>query len=191
MVAPTRHTVSSLRAGPMSLLQVAQGGATTDQHRIPLAVTPIPRDVERHLPPLSVEDAAPELHLITASGEPWSLADHQGHLLTLLFMDPDCPPCQATLAQIAACPYAGIAIISQGTMEDPINTMAAALPGVTLLMQKQREAARAFRQLDTPAIYEVNADGTISAGPIIGLRQITRYLTDGICRDAPPGTSAI
>jgi hypothetical protein len=109
----------------------------------------------------------------------------------LLFIDPDCPPCQETLARVAASPCPGLAIISQGPPEDPLNAMAAALPGVPLLLQQRLEAARAFHLLDTPAIYEVNADGAISAGPIVGLQQITRYLADGICLHAPPGTSAI
>jgi hypothetical protein len=192
LVAPTRHTVSPMWVGPVALLHAAQGGATKEQPRYPLPVTPIPHDNDRDRLPLSTEDAAPELHLITATGEPWSLENQRGHPLTLLFIDPDCPPCQETLVQVAACPgtATGIAVISQGTLEDPLNELASALPGVTLLTQ-QREAARAFRMMDTPAIYEVNADGDISAGPIVGLQQITRYLTDGICHHAPPGTSAI
>lgn len=191
LVAPTRHTISSLWVGPAALLQAAQNGATKGQLRSLLPVTPIPLDSSRHLPPLSTADPAPELLLITATGEPWSLGGQRGHPLTLLFIDPDCPPCQDALALVAACPGAGIAVISEGTLEDPLNEMAAALPGVTLLMQQQHEASRAFRMLDTPAIYEVHADGNISAGPIVGLQHITRYLTDGICRHAPPGTSAV
>lgn len=190
LVAPTRHTVSPLWVGPAALLRAAQGDDTKDPPRVQLPVTPIPREPGRHLPPLSTADAAPDLQLHTATGEPWSLADQRGQPLTLLFIDPDCPPCQEVLAQLAAWPCGGIAVISQGTLDDPLNEMAAALPGGTLLIQQQREAARAFRLLDTPAIYEVNADGAISAGPIVGLQQITRHLAEGICPYAPPGTSS-
>jgi hypothetical protein len=191
LVAFTRHTLSSLLMGPAALLHVAQGGAAKHLPPPPLPVTPIPRDSSRHLPPLAPGDAAPELHLITPAGEPWSLGDHHGLPLTFLFIDPDCPPCQETLALLAAGPSNGIAVISQGTMEDSLNATAAALPGVMLLRQQRRNAAHAFRLLDTPAIYEVNADGVISAGPIVGLQQITRYLADGICLHASPGTSAV
>jgi len=191
LVAPTRHTVSSLWVGPEALLRAAQGGVTETPPRTPIPVTSIPRDPDRDLPPLSIANTAPELHLITAAGEPWSLADHRGQPVTLLFIDPDCPPCQEALAQLAAWPCAGITVVSHGAPEDSINERAAALPGVTLLFQSQREAARDFRILDTPVIYEVNTAGAISAGPIVGLQQITRYLQEGICRHAPPGTSAI
>lgn len=190
LVAPTRHTATSLRVGPAALLHAAQGGAAEDMTRSPLPVTTIPRDNRRRLPPISVGDTAPELHLSTATGEPWSLGDHRGHPMALLFIDPDCPPCRETVTLVAGSPCPGLTIISQGPPEDPLNEMASALPGVTLLMQQQREAARAFRLLDTPAIYEVNPDGNISAGPIVGLQQITRYLTEGICPYVSPGTSA-
>ena len=190
LVAPTRHTVSSLMVGPVALLRAAQGADSQDSPRTPLPVTPIPHDGSRHLPPLTAADAAPELHLTGATGESWSLGDHRGLPLTLLFIAPDCPPCRATLALLAASPCPGLIVISQGTLEDPLNATAAALPGVTLLLQEQREAAHAFRLLDTPALYEVSADGAISAGPIVGLQQITHYLEGGICRHAPPGTSA-
>ncbi|MEZ4564437.1 MAG: redoxin domain-containing protein [Thermomicrobiales bacterium] len=190
LVAPTRHTLMPLFAGPAALLRAARGEVTADQPHPSLPVTPIPRDASRRLPPLGAADAAPDLHLTTATGEPWSLAAHRGHAVLLLFVDPDCPPCHGALAQVAACNGAGIAIVSSGMADDLLNAQAAAIPGATLLMQQQHEAAHAFRMLDTPAIYEVSTDGSISAGPIIGLQQITRYLTDGICRHTPSGASA-
>lgn len=190
LVAPTRHTASTLKVGPAALLQAAQGGAAHDSPRSLLPVTPIPHDPHRLLPPLSTSDAAPQLHLLTAAGEPWSLQDHLGHPLTLLLIDPDCPPCMEVLALVAAAPCPGLIVISQAPLADSLNAMAADLPGVTLLLQQQREAAHGFRLLDTPALYEVGAGGSISAGPIVGLQQITRYLADGICRHATPGASA-
>lgn len=191
LVTPTRHTASVLQVGPEALLHVALTGSTRDLPPYPLPTTPIPRNTDRNLPPLAAEDAAPELELTSVSGAPWFLADQLGHPLTLLFVDPDCPSCQEVLAQYATCSRAGIVVISQGAADDPTNVMSAALPGSTLLLQKRREAAHAFRMLETPAIYEIDGAGMISAGPIIGHQHLTRYLADGICRDTPLGTSAI
>lgn len=191
LVAPTRHTISPVQVGPAALLHAARGGAPQDPPRFPLPVTPIPRDTHQDLPPLTVSDATPDLHLTTVAGEPWTLVAHRGLPLTLLFIDPDCPPCRETLALVAASPCPGLIVISQGAPDDSLNATVAALPGVTLLLQQGREAARAFHLLETPAIYEVDTSGNISAGPIVGLQHITRYLADGICRHAPPGTSAL
>lgn len=190
LVSPTRHTVSALLVGPETLLHVALTGSTSDLPSFPLPTTPIPRNTNANLPPLAAEDTAPNLELTSVSGMPWLLADQRGHPLTLLFVDPDCPSCQEVLVQYAACSRAGIVVISQGAADEPINVMSAALPGSMLLMQKRREAAHAFRMLETPAIYEIDSASVISAGPIIGRQHLTRYLADGICRDTLPGTSA-
>ena len=190
LVAPTRHTASPLWVGPVALLQAAQGNVTSGPPGSPRPVTPIPPDAERRRSPLITGNHAPEVHLSTIEGEPWSFGDHPGMPLTLLFIDPDCPPCHEALSLVAACPGADLTIISRGALDDPLNAMAAGLPGVTLLMQRQRETARAFHILEVPLIYALNADGQIGAGPIVGLQQIARYLAESVCRPGLAGTSA-
>jgi hypothetical protein len=191
LVTPTRHTASALQVGPEALLHVALTGSARDLPSNPLPTTPIPRNTDRNLPPLAAGDAAPDLALTSVEGAPWFLADQRGDPLTLLFVDPDCPPCQEVLEQYASCTRAGIVVISQGPADELINAMSAAFSGATLLLQTRREATHAFRMLETPALYEVDDAGMISAGPIIGRQHVFRHLADGICRDTLPGTSAI
>ncbi|MCA9879654.1 MAG: redoxin domain-containing protein [Thermomicrobiales bacterium] len=191
LVTNTRHTASTLQVGPAALLHTARTGSAEDQPRLPLAVTPIPRNADLRLPPLSNGEAAPDAYLDTEDGSLWTLAHQLGGTITLLFIDPDCPPCREILAQFADRSCAGMVIISQGAPQDPVNQMAADLPGAMLLLQPRREVAHAFRMLEAPAVYEIDAAGMISAGPIIGLDRLTRYLDDGICRGSPPGTTTM
>lgn len=191
LVTPTRHTASALQVGPEALLHVALTGSTRDLPAYPLPTTPIPRYTDRNQPPLTADDTAPDLELTSVNGAPWFLADQRGHPLTLLFLDPDCPSCQEVLAQCVTSSRTGIIVVSQGAADEPINVMSAALPGCTLLLQERRAAAHAFRMLETPALYEIDGAGRISAGPIIGRQNLTRYLADGMCRDTLPGAATI
>ncbi len=189
-VAPTRHTVGRLLVGPAALLHAIHRAGTTEHHRQDLPATPIPRDPTRHMPPLAAGDPAPEIHPPGSPNASRSLARHWGQPLTLLFVDPDCPPCHGALEMLARCPGGIVTIISRGTPEESINMRAAALPGVQVLLQPQREAALAFRLMETPTLYEIDAAGTISSGPITGLAAITSHLAGVRCGHASRTTAA-
>ena len=184
LVTPTRHTASTLQIGPAALLHLALTGSGPDGPRTPLSITPIPQQSVRRLAPLSADDAAPDIHLTTVSGAPWAMADQRGRPVTLLFIDPDCAPCRDVLAWFAINACRDIVVVSQGAPEDPVNQMAAALPGATLLLQERREAAQAFHVHEVPALYEIDAAGMIGSAPIIGREGLMHYRVNGASHHA-------
>lgn len=181
LVAPSRHTASPLLIGPATLVQAARG-QNMERHLSPLAVTTIPTDSGAHREPLSAGQPVPPFQAISSTGETWTPASHIGEPYTLLLIDPDCPPCREAVELLGECQRNASYVISQGTPEDPLNMQAAALPGVSLLFQADREVSRALQVLETPVLYAIDGSGTISAGPFIGLQEIRNHWENELSR---------
>jgi peroxiredoxin len=181
LVDDGRKTAGRLLAGPAILLAAARGQVVTEGDEAALASTPLPRHASTARKPLAVGSIAPDFTLPTVDGDEWSLAAHRGEPLTLLFSDPDCPPCAALLAALGQRSQnrMGMVIVSRGDAEE--NRQLVAATGITapVLIQRQREVARAFRTLETPAAYRIGVRGEIVAGPAVGMDTILILLEDG------------
>jgi peroxiredoxin len=129
------------------------------------------------VPALPIGAPAPDFILLTISGETWSPRDMRGQPFALVFSDPECPPCVPFLARLAQVGDAGVVLVSRGDAER--NRRAAAQAGITapVLLQRNREMARAFGLLDTPSAYAIDAEGRIAAGPAIGEEEVLSLMS--------------
>ena len=179
LVDEQRRTTSRLLTGPSALLAAAQGEPPATA-RAPLAVSPLPRQGPA-LPPLPIGASAPDFTLPTLAGDPWSLQEQRGQPFTLVFSDPDCPPCAPLLARLGQHENDGMVVISRGDAGQ--NRRAATQAGITapVLLQRNREVARAYGLLDTPAAYAIDARGRIAAGPAVGEEAVVGLIAE---RDA-------
>jgi peroxiredoxin len=167
----SRRTNGPLLAGPAALLAAARGETVEDVLPSPWAFTPVPpADAARA--PLGPGDPAPRFTLPTPEGTPWAIQDHLGAPFGLVFADPDCPPCQPLLAEMRRRAADGIVVVSRGAAEENRRLGAALGAAVPVVVQENREVARAFRTLETPAAYLIDAAGAIAAGPAIGAEEV-------------------
>jgi peroxiredoxin len=167
-----RRTVGGLLRGPAALLAAARGEPVPDERDLPRAVSAIPDAPTFTLTPLPPGTVAPNFTLPTVNGGEWSLIDHRGAPLTLVFSDPGCPPCAALLAKLGQHDTTGMVLVSRGDAEE--NRWVAESAGLTapVLLQRSREVARDYRVLETPAAYRIDEGGAIAAGPAIGAEEV-------------------
>ena len=127
---------------------------------------------------LTVGTLAPTFALTGLDGETIALdaLRAKGLPVLLIFMDPDCGPCQALLPEIGRWQrdYADklmLALISRGSAED--NRARSREHGVMhVLLQRDREVAEAYQALGTPAAVLVRPDGTIGSPVVMGKDKI-------------------
>lgn len=172
LVGEDRRTTGPCLLGPQALLDVTRGLSAADESS-PAAATPLPRQPPQE--PLPVGAPTPAFTLPTFTGASWSLAAAGPASLTLIFFDPDCPPCLALLPQLARHDPATLVVISRGDAAEHRLLAAQAGLRAPLLLQERREVARAFHLLETPAAYRV-AHGVIAAGPAIGAAEVLALL---------------
>jgi peroxiredoxin len=110
--------------------------------------------------------------------------------LLLVFTDPHCAPCRATLPELervhrARAQELQVVAISRGGREANL----AHVRGLTfpVLLQRRWEASRAYATYATPAGYLIDADGIIASRPAVGRKAILR-LAEGVRPNAgsPP-----
>lgn len=178
LVDSGRRTVGRLLAGPAALLVAARGEAVNDGADAALAVSPLPREASTARTPLAVGSDAPDFTLPTLDGDEWSLAAHRGEPLTLLFSNPSCPPCVALLTELGSRAGPGVVIVSRGDAEENRQFAAAAKIAAPVLLQRQREVARAYCTLETPSAFQLDERGTITAGPAIGREAVLALLVE-------------
>jgi peroxiredoxin len=171
-----RRTVGPLLTGPAALLAAARGEPLAEFTEPPLAVTPMPSPPSFTLTPLQPGDVAPDFTLPTVTGDAWSLRDQRGSALALVFSDPDCPPCAPLMAGLKWVDQSGIVLIGRG--DAAANRQIAETAGLSMpvLLQQNREVARSYRTLETPAAYLIDARGAIAAGPAIGADEVLALL---------------
>jgi peroxiredoxin len=167
LVDAERRTVGPLLGGPTALLAVARG-ETVSEAATPLALSPLPARTSSRPPPLPQGAAAPDFTLPALAGDEWSLAAQRGSELVLVFTDPACPPCDALLEELGRDDQSGLVFISRGDATE--NKELGEKMGITapVLLQQQREVARTYRTLETPAAFLIGAEGQIVDGPAIG-----------------------
>ena len=187
LVDEQRRTTSRLLTGLPALLAAARGEFPPASPAPPLAVSPLPRQV-LPLPPLPIGASAPDFTLPTLAGDPWSPGERRGQPFILVFSDPDCLPCAPLLARLGQERDDGIVVISRG--DAGLNQRAATRAGITVpvLLQRNREVARAYGLLDTPAAYAIDARGRIAAGPAIGEEAVVGLIA-GRDANASPGNA--
>ena len=167
LVNEERRTEGPLLVGPVSLLAAARGEAIPPLPAPPPAVTPLPTPAA-NLAPLPRGAPAPDFTLPLATGGEWTLAARRGVPLTLVFSDPGCPPCRALLAQLREWDRRGVVVVGRGDLGENREMLAAAGLTAPTPVQQNREVARLYGVLETPAAYAIAADGTIADGPAIG-----------------------
>jgi peroxiredoxin len=171
LVDEHRRTLGPRLEGPTALLGAARGDSIENPVALPPTVTPILR--KSALPsPLLTGAKAPPFSLPVLTGGDWSLQEHRGQPLALIFSDPECPPCATLLHELARRNTTGVVVISRGDPGE--NARLAAASGLTLpqLLQQSREVARIFGTLETPAAYIIDETGAIAAGPGIGTEEV-------------------
>jgi peroxiredoxin len=167
-----RQTVGPPLVGPAALLAAARGETVEASTAEPLAFTPLPKRDVAARSPLGPGDDAPRFTLPTTVGAAWPLDAHLGRPFGLVFADPGCPPCRTLLAELVGLDAAGLVVVSRG---DPVanRRLGAALgPAATVVVQQNREVARAFGALETPSAYLIDARGAIAAGPALGTEEV-------------------
>lgn len=171
LVDGNRRTASHLLAGPDTLLAAARGEAAADDTAFPIAVTALAARKERSaaLVPLAPGDEAPDFTLPLLGGGAWSLRAHRGRPVTLLFSDPECPPCQRLLADLDGLNDERLVIVSQAMPSSSDWARLAADLAIPIAIQRHREVARAYGTLRTPSVFTIDATGKIAAGPGIGV----------------------
>jgi peroxiredoxin len=177
LVSAERRTAEPLMAGPTALL-AAQGGVMIGSDDPPLAVNALPSGSSEARTPLPVGSPAPDFTLPKVGGGEWSLASHHGEPLTLLFSDLSCPPCVTLLRDLGPRAGPNVVIISRGDAEENRQLVEASGIAAPILLQRQREVARAYRTLETPAAFHIDERGEIAAGPAIGREAVRALLVE-------------
>lgn len=181
-----RQTVGPLLVGPAALLAAARGEIPEGSPPVPFAFTPLPKRDGVALAPLGPGDDAPRFTLPTTEGAEWPLAAHLGRPMGLLFADPGCPPCRTLLEELSHRDTEGLVVVSRGDAEANRRLGAILGPAATVLVQQDRAVARAFRTLETPAAYMIDARGAIAAGPALGKKEVLALIDhteNGAARD--------
>jgi peroxiredoxin len=162
---------------------------------------------------LPVGSVAPEFSLPGLYGETLTLAALRatGRPVLLVFMDPDCGPCNALLPDVGRWQrdHAGaltLAVISHGTAE--ANLHKSAEHGISrVLLQQDREVAEHYQAYGTPSAVLVQPDGLIGSSLSPGADAIRALLArtvgspveaaavplsvdDGTAAEAPPVPAA-
>ena len=162
-----RRTVGPIMLGPASLLAAARNALRSEALALPAAVSPL-RPIEQSPSPLPVGAEAPSFTLPMLTGGEWSLRAQRGRPLTLVFADPDCPPCLPLLSALGTRGRDGVIVVSRGDAAENEHVARSVGLSAPVLLQRTREVARAFGTLETPAAFQLDAAGRITAGPAIG-----------------------
>jgi methylamine dehydrogenase accessory protein MauD len=118
---------------------------------------------------LPVSEQAPDFNLPSLTGERLSLTAllSSGRPVLLFFANPNCPPCDTLLPEVARwqrehVDRVTVVVISDGSIE--VNRAKGEKYGVErVLLQKDREVKEAYNVIATPAAILVGADGRISS----------------------------
>ncbi|HLI51169.1 MAG TPA: MauE/DoxX family redox-associated membrane protein [Thermomicrobiaceae bacterium] len=127
---------------------------------------------------LAVGSPAPSFRLGGLHGETMTLEALQegGRQLLLVFVHPDCGPCQALLPELGRWQREdlgrlNLVVIGEGSVADNLGPARAA--GLTsVFLQDKREVAEAYRIAGTPAAVLVDTNGLIASLPALGAEAI-------------------
>ncbi len=168
--------------------RLAPGAVTGEQASALRTETPVPQG-------LPIGAPAPAFTLPTLSESESSLANmlERPVPVVLMFMDPNCGPCEALLPQVARWQREHntaltFAILSRGTARENRKKFAhAGLPPV--LLQKQNEVSERYSTLATPSAVVVRADGRLGSAVAPGADAIAalvaRFTNGGVSAAAP------
>jgi peroxiredoxin len=142
---------------------------------------------------LSVGSVAPEFSLPGLYGETLTLGFLRaaGMPVLLVFMDPDCGPCNALLPEVGRwqrehASALTLAVISQGTAE--ANLHKSAEHGISrVLLQQGREVAEQYQAYGTPSAVLVQQDGRIGSSMGSGAEAIRALVARTVGRPAEVG----
>lgn len=165
-------TQGGLRAGAVAVLEALGFAAGSMPAAARKATGMVPHGMvgPRQLRGLGHGVAAPALTLPRVGGGEVSLGGATGRRQLVIFMDPDCPPCEDYLPALrndsAGWGAFDAVVVTRGD--------GAELAGLSLPVARQtyREAAYALEVLETPAAVEISAEGNVIGGPAIGAAAI-------------------
>ena len=170
-------TQGRLRTGAVAILEalgIPQGSIPAAARKAN-GLRPHTQSRQRSYRGLPVGSPAPELELPLLTGGTWMGASGPGRTRLVLFWNPDCPPCQRILPElaIAARTWTGFdaAIIASGSAEENQGLSNAGL-SIPIALQSRQEASRAFHVLESPAAVLVSPEGTVVGAPASGAQAI-------------------
>jgi peroxiredoxin len=139
--------------------------------------TPVPPDPARALG-LPVGSLAPRFQLSSLSGPTVTLDDLRGlgKSILLVFSDPLCGPCKAVFRDLANwaeehVQALNIVLISRGTIKDN-RVKFGGQTAIQILLQQDRELARAYNCPATPGAILIHPDGRIASTLAVGAHAI-------------------
>lgn len=171
------HALAQLRRQQQRILTLVENLQTSAELQSGgTTVRPLPA-------PMPATRAAPAFQLADISRAPTSLTDllATGRGALLLFVNPRCGPCDATLALVSSWRMTHhdlppIAVITQGTAPDNQDkVLTHALRPV--LLQRDREVAEAYGVHGTPCMVAIGSNGRTTGPPAHGQHTITQLLT--------------
>jgi methylamine dehydrogenase accessory protein MauD len=135
---------------------------------------------------IPVGEPAPEFELEDLEGRPRSLEQLRsgGKPVLLLFTNPGCGPCHALLPEAVvwqrdSAEFFNLVFMSEGTVHD--NRAKADEHGLnTVLLQRKRELAEAYKAEATPSAVLVRSDGKIGSAVAAGTEAIRTLVSNTI-----------
>ena len=115
---------------------------------------------------------APPFRLPRLDGGELSLLEYRGKDLVLVFLEPDCRPCEELGPRLEQAhrehPELPVIVISRGEVDE--NRAMVEICGLTVpvLLQRQWETSRKYDILSAPAAFHIDEWGVIAAGVAVG-----------------------
>jgi thiol-disulfide isomerase/thioredoxin/uncharacterized membrane protein YphA (DoxX/SURF4 family) len=147
-------------------------------------------------PGLPVGAPAPDFALSSAKGKRVTLQSllADGHPVALMFVDPECGPCQTLLPEVGRWQATlanrlTVAVVSRGTPQENLPTMQE--HGITdILLQEDSEVMSAYRLQGTPSAVVVTTEGKIASDSAEGIVTIEPMIRLTLQRvTTPPAVS--
>ena len=126
-----------------------------------------------------------------------SLEEYRGRPFLLIFASPDCGPCDELASRLARLPeeriQEAVLIISRGTPESNVAKFRHHRLSCPVVLQRSWEASRSYGTFKLPSAYEVDSDGVLATGVLIGPDEISaaaEQLVHAHGRTAPSGAGS-
>jgi peroxiredoxin len=118
---------------------------------------------------------APEFKLPLADGSAEvALSDYRGQRLVLVFVAPNCGPCDAVAPVLQEAHERGVKVLAISRKDAEATKAKADKMGLTfpIVMQKVWEISRLYGMFATPMVYVIGPDGVLETDVVLGSEEI-------------------